>query len=122
MTAQAYEWDQLGDQLMDSRSLIAVAEEIEAMDEEERDDDEREILKAIRELQDEASSEWTYGETLIREDYFEEYAEQLAEDIGAIDREAGWPLGYIDWKAAAEALKIDYSVVEYRGTTYYVRS
>jgi hypothetical protein len=30
---------------------------------------------------------------LINDDYFQEYAEELAYDIGAIDRDAGWPLG-----------------------------
>lgn len=58
----------------------------------------------------------------IPEDEFEDYAEQLAEDIGAIDREARWPLNRIDWEAAAEDLKVDYTEFDFDGTTYLVRA
>jgi hypothetical protein len=38
-----------------------------------------------------------------------EWAEQMAEDIGAIDRNATWPKNHIDWEAAAqELLQSDY--------------
>lgn len=66
--------------------------------------------------------DWDHGETLIRASYFTEYAEQLADDIGAIDRDAKWPLDHIDWEAAAEALKIDYTESEFDGVTYYMRA
>jgi antirestriction protein len=49
------------------------------------------------------------------------YAQDFAEDIGAIDRNAGWPLGCIDWEAAADELKSDYSSIEFDGVTYWVR-
>src|SRR5215218_9683996 len=48
---------------------------------------------------------------LIREDTFEEYAEELADDIGVIDRQASWHLCHIAWKAAAEHLKQDHTEV-----------
>lgn len=63
----------------------------------------------------------SYEPTLISENYFTDYAEQMAEDIGAIDREAGWPLSFIDWDAAAEALKMDYTSVTFDGDTYLIR-
>jgi hypothetical protein len=86
-------------------------------------EDEAEELAALLALQDEASgaSDWTYGETLIRDDYFKDYAQELAEDIGAINPEASWPLNHIDWGAAADALKMDYTPVEWSGVTYWVR-
>jgi hypothetical protein len=62
-----------------------------------------------------------YPVTLIRESYFEDYAQELAEDIGAISRDAQWPLSYIDWPRAAEALKMDYTGAEFDGVTYYFR-
>ena len=62
------------------------------------------------------------GIPLVHEAYFEDYARELAEDIGAVDREAAWPLGYIDWEAAAAALLMDYSSVDFDGQTYWVRS
>jgi antirestriction protein len=59
----------------------------------------------------------------IREASRTEYAQEFAEDIGAVEKDSsgGWPGFYIDWEAAAEALQQDYTVVEFRGSTYYVR-
>ena len=62
-----------------------------------------------------------YPVSLIRQSHFTVYAEELAEDIGAINRDAGWPNQHIDWEAAADALLIDYSSVEFDGVTYYYR-
>lgn len=81
-------------------------------------------LKALKALADEAegAGDWRHGETLIRDSYFEEYAQQLADDIGAVKNDAGWPNSYIDWKAAAEALQMDYTSVDFDGVTYWIRS
>lgn len=62
------------------------------------------------------------GSTLIAEEYFETYAQDYAESTGAISSENQWPLSYIDWDAAADALKQDYTSVELDGTTYYLGS
>lgn len=70
----------------------------------------------------EGATDWMYGACFIREEYFEEYAQQLAEDIGTITPAASWPLTYIDWKAAAHALAQDYSSVSFLGYDYYVRA
>lgn len=72
--------------------------------------------------QAEGYGDFKHGETLIADYKFQEYAEQLAEDIGAIDRNATWPLTHIDWDAAAEALKSDYTEVEFNGVTYLMRA
>lgn len=108
--------------ILDSRDLIAELDEydnaIEAGDE---PDIHPERAEAIRELADEGIEDWTFGATLIHESYFKTYAQELAEDIGAIDRDAAWPLSYIDWDAAADALKMDYTAVTFDGETYYVR-
>lgn len=62
-----------------------------------------------------------YPVTLIRDSHFEDYAQQLADDIGAIDSNAGWPVDCIDWERAASELQIDYTSVEYAGITYWYR-
>ena len=54
--------------------------------------------------------------------YFEQYAQELAEDIGAVQKEATWPNQYIDWEAAADALKQDYMRVTYGETEYWIRT
>lgn len=85
------------------------------------DDPDRARVEAIEEASTEIS-EWESGETLIPESEFTEYAQQLAEDIGAISSDAQWPLSYIDWERAADALRMDYSVIEIDGTDYLYRS
>ena len=87
----------------------------------EEDADEYRALKALEAEGENAAADWFHGATLIREDYFEDYARQLAEDIGAIDPDANWPLGCIDWEKAANELLIDYTSVEFDGVTYWVR-
>jgi hypothetical protein len=82
-------------------------------------------LKALQALADEASGyapDWQYGEALIRDSYFTEYAQELAEDIGAVNCDASWPNQYIDWERAADALKADYTSVDFDGVDYWVRS
>ena len=65
---------------------------------------------------------WRHGEALIADHYFETYAQQLADDIGAIDARANWPLTCIDWEQAADELKADYTEVDFDGHTYWMRS
>lgn len=61
-------------------------------------------------------------ETAIRESDFEEYAEELAEETGAIDREQNWPNYCIDWERAARDLAMDYTSFEFEGVSYLVPS
>lgn len=88
------------------------------------DADEAEELATLEKLAEEASgyaADWDYGETLIRGSYFQEYAQQLAEDIGAIDPDARWPNNCIDWERAASELQSDYTAVDFDGVTYWIR-
>lgn len=67
-----------------------------------------------------------YPHTLINDDYFQTYAEEHAKDCDMVGREASWPSRHIDWEAAAEELKQDYSAVEVKNadgesTTYQYR-
>lgn len=86
------------------------------------DADDREELKLLRAFADEMScADWHHGETLIHDSYFRDYAEQMAIDIGAISGNESWPLSFIDWDAAVEALKQDYISAELDGETYWAR-
>ena len=60
--------------------------------------------------------------TMIPASDFAAYAQELAEEIGAIDPDAKWPVYCIDWERAARELKMDYTSVQVNGTTYYFRS
>lgn len=107
--------------IIDSRDVIARIAELE--DEERDEDEEAEYVALVAFAEDGENyiADWTYGEALIRDSYFEEYAEQLAEDIGAIDGNASWPLTFIDWSAAADALQEDYTALDFDGVTYWGR-
>jgi antirestriction protein len=62
-----------------------------------------------------------YPVTLVRDSYFKEYAQELAEDVGAIPDDAAWPCTCIDWERAARELRMDYTAAEYDGVTYWFR-
>lgn len=112
-----------GADIIDSRDVIARIDELESAGTLGEDDSEE--LTKLRNLASEGESyaaDWRHGEALISDDHFTAYAEELADDIGAIDKNASWPINHIDWNAAAEALKQDYSSIEYGSTTYWVRS
>lgn len=137
---------EIGDNIIDSRDIIERLEELQ--DELERLEDmvtvaadcnkedaedalndfkqsfEYDELNVLTDANDDGERyviDWKHGETLIRDDYFEEYAQHLAEDIGAIDKDAVWSACHIDWEAAANALKIDYFTITIGGMDYWTR-
>jgi hypothetical protein len=119
--------------ILDSRDVIKRIAELESdRDSFEPDDgetwpdafpDEAAELAALEALakEGEGSPDWNHGATLIRDSYFEDYAYQVADDLGAIDGEGHWPVCHIDWKAAAESLQSDYFSVDFDGVTYWIR-
>jgi len=74
-------------------------------------------VKALREFVEQFDG---YGEVAIHDDYFEDYARELHEDINGRGA-TGWPYDCIDWERAADALKQDYSLVDFDGQDYWVR-
>ena len=122
--------EQLTADVTDSRDIITRIERVESDLEQARvdGDDTADLeaeLKALEEFADEASEcapDWHYGETIIHEDYFTQYARELSDELSLGDGAmAQWPFTHIDWEAAADALKVDYSEVEFNGVTYYIR-
>ena len=87
-------------------------------------EDEQTELAELDELESEVGREWKHGEQLIPEDYFENHARELADELGYMDNKAtsSWPFTCIDWEQAAEELKQDYSQADYQGTTYFFRA
>lgn len=113
-----------GDDVIDSRDVIARIEELQGMDASELSPEDREELTILQKLEEEAegyAEDWKYGATLIRDSYFKDYAQELAEDIGAIKADAQWPNDCINWDQAARELQMDYTAVEFDGVTYWVR-
>lgn len=114
-----------GEDVIDSRDIIARIEDLESRAEPEAlSEDEAAELAALKALAEEAepyAPDWQYGEALIRDSYFQQYAEELAGDCGLIKKDAPWPNNHIDWEAAAEQLQQDYTQVDFDGVTYWVR-
>ena len=105
--------------------VIARVEELE----DSTDAEEPEELKMLQDLLSELAGrgggkQWRgdwYPLTLIRDSYFKDYAQELADDIGAIDANAKWPLSCIDWDQAVLELQMDYFSVEFDGVTFWSR-
>ena len=112
-----------------------IAPDLEALDGITFDDvsdwaesDDAHELKALLALADEAecSPDWSYGETLIHEDYFTNYIEEIIDDCYELPKEfnsGDWPWCHmtIDYEAAADEAKQDYTEVNFDGATYYIR-
>ncbi len=109
----------IGNEYLDTRSLRDRLDHLQADRESGLlDEDEIEELKIL----EESENDWPSDETMIREDKFEDYARDLAEDIGAMKDSDSWPYTCIDWEKAADELRVDYSEIEIDGYTYLYRS
>jgi len=128
------------DDIIDSRDVIAriaeLREEIAGIEGDEFDfakiggpedpvssdlRDELAELEALASEGENAAPDWEHGETLIRDSYFKQFAQQFADDIGAINAEASWPNSCIDWDQAARELQMDYTPIEFGDVTYWIR-
>jgi len=111
--------------VFDSRDIEDRIEELKDIlnsnvdDDKENLQDEIEELKELETLRDDVGScEWDFGITFIHEDYFDEYAEDFFNEIYTIPDNIS---SYIDYEKFSNDLKHDYSVVEFRGKTFYYR-
>lgn len=118
---------EFGSDIVDMRDVLERRDQIPPnKDAYLRDADDSEYLELVTELEGQL---WTdletvahqYDPILILDSYFETYAQDFAEDIGAINREADWPANHIDWEAAADSLKMDFTEYTIGRYTYYGR-
>jgi hypothetical protein len=90
----------------------------------EWDGDNGDELKTLTKLAEEgadATSEWKHGETLINESYWVEYCQETCEDCGDIPKNIPHYI-VIDWEETARNLAQDYTMVDFDGVIYYIRS
>ena len=92
---------------------------IEEFGERDMDEDEMRELNCLSQLVSFADS--YHDDTLIRDSYFNEYAQELADEMGVIPANYVWPTNCIDWDKAARELQSDYVEVDFAGTTYWMR-
>jgi len=88
----------------------------------EWDEEFGEELKILQEVNSlgESVHDWEDGVTLISEDYWVDYCQELCKDIGDIPDNIPGYLA-IDWDQTADNIKHDYSVIEINGIDYYYR-
>ena len=88
--------------------------------------DEATRLEKLIKQGESCSSDWNHGLGLTHEDSFVEYTKESIEnnydDINTNSNE--WPYRHmkIDFEAAAEELKQDYTAIDFDGETYYIRA
>lgn len=123
--------------VLDVRDIIERVEELESeieayaekMDDWQQNADNTEELETLKAILEDlkgygGDEQWRgdwYPVTLIRDSYFQDYAQELAEDCGMVNTDAKWPNNCIDWERAASELQIDYSTIEIDGVTYWYR-
>ena len=84
-------------------------------------EDELKEIEEINTIEDDLGSEFEYGVTLVDVDDWEEYVEELLEDIGYIPKDfPSWI--EIDWGATADNVRQDYIEVDYQGNSYLGRA
>jgi hypothetical protein len=107
--------DRMDEIEMDLETLEMTQDERQALEEE---------LKAIQTVKEEvegySGDDWRDGVQLISMDYFSDYCQELLEDCGEIPRNLPAYI-VIDWDETAENLRVDYTEVDFQGTTYLFR-
>lgn len=109
---------------IDSRDIIQRINYLESYDIDELTEEERDeltVLQSVAKQGEDYAADWQYGEQLIRDSYFKEYAQEMAYDCGMVPDNAQWPMTCIDWNQAARELKMDYTEIDFDGVTYWIR-
>lgn len=110
--------------VFDSRDVIERIAELEALRDDneltEEDGTELEMLTAFADEGSDALEDWECGVTLIHENYFVEYTEEMLKETGYFTGDIPWWI-VIDWEATADNVKEDYTEVTLDGNTYFAR-
>lgn len=103
-------------------------DDIDLVDDEYRNEVDNDRIEEYKGLTDfieeleEYSEDFEYGASIIHEDYWVEYYEELCKDIGEIPKDLPWYISnHIDWDGVASEITADYTQVEYEGDNYYIR-
>lgn len=122
------------DNVIDSRDIIERIEELQELYDETLENDpsgsklalwlqgddgtEYRILTTLAEECSDYAVDWEHGEALIHEDYFEQYMDEMIDDCEDIPKNLP---SYLIITVDYDALKMDYTEVDFDGETYYIR-
>jgi len=123
----------LQDNVIDSRDIQDLIDELQAerdalednpeklLEWKEANEDELSELLSVREQGQSVTTEWEFGEALIRESYWVEYVQELLADIGDLPKDLPVYIA-IDWEQTAKNIRVDYSEITFNGETYLIRT
>lgn len=115
----------------DVEDLIdTLTDERDDLEDQDADDDDNdgeievlnEQIKMLKEFLEELqanSSDWRH-ETVIADDHFVAYAQDIADELSDADF-MQWPFDCIDWEKAADRLKEDYNSADLDGEEFWIR-
>jgi len=111
---------------LDSRDMQERLDFLSGFNDEELSEKEKEEYNELYRLRqymidDYGEESWNWGYSFIRDDFFPDYAQEFAEEIGAIDEKQYWLTCHIDWEGVARDMRQDYWDVEIFGNTYWTR-
>jgi hypothetical protein len=115
--------------VLDIRELIERIEELEEVRDEEPEQFTSDLKDELEQISTFVESMEGYGgdhqwrgdwypATLIRHDHFEEYIDEMLEDIGVMPKDIP---SYMTIQIDYDMLKMDYSSADYDGVEYYYR-
>ena len=113
-----------------AKEYIDLKERVDADPEDEAeplDEDEQERFDMLKALEDELGGDLESAAdnepTMIAKSEFADYCQEMAEDCGYVTDSNKNPLmNYIDWEGWARDCAYDYTLIEFDGCEYYVRS
>jgi hypothetical protein len=112
--------------VIDTRNIVERIEDLK--EDEDRSSDDDAELNRLRTLLVELAEHFGDAEVfggiaLVHDDYFTEYAREYAADSDILGGKENWdwPYNHIDWDAAADELRQDYSAIDFDGVRYWGR-
>ena len=111
-------------EIEDFDELIEIVDNSEDEDVQEWKEDNSDDFEHIEEIDEleEKISEFSFGETLIPEDDFTEYCEDMVDDCYNLRDVPGLIKDNINWEGVVSDLSVDYTNVTYQGKSYLVRA
>ena len=115
------------DQIMDSREISDRIDELQDTDiNEVLSDEDHSELQLLRALQEAFQNygDWDHGDSVIPEACFVEYISDIIDECYEIKKSSDWPYRHmtLDYEAAADEAKQDYTTCDHEGETYYFRA
>lgn len=108
---------------IDTRDIIERIKYLDWQDELDKDEnlELKRLKEVLAEVGDNSEDSCEDGIILVRYTYFEDYAKDLAYELGVITHDLQWPLNCIDWSEAGDELKQDYQSVNFGIIEYSYR-